>query len=207
MKFETHCQKAIDILKATLIELDNISPEDDDEAEAISRMIVARTKKLEAVKEAYRTGEVSDLAKEVLRTYTGYKEEKEMNHIVVNKDVFESCCRRAIKNIFTEFEESDYTNTDLFLYSKIISDKIQEYRGHRSSIEGQIIDLIKNYSDKNWIGTEPVDIKLIEDSIKFIENQQEKLYDILKRYERGKDLTTAEYVTLQECQPFWGYTT
>ena len=130
-----------------------------------------------------------------------------MKHIVTNKDVFDGCCYRAIKNISNAFKESNYTDDDLYLYSQSISDELQKYKGHRAPIDGHIVDLVKKYSKKNWVGTELVDLKLIEDSIIFIERQQDKLYDILRKYERGIELTTSEYVTLQECNPFWGYTT
>lgn len=130
-----------------------------------------------------------------------------MKHIVINKDVFDSCCYRAIKNLSNAFKESNYTDDDLYLYSRSISDALEKYKGHRAPIDGRVVDLVKKYSKHNYVGTLLVDLKLIEDSIKFIEEQQDRLYDILRKYEHGVELTTSEYVTLQECNPFWGYTT
>lgn len=127
-----------------------------------------------------------------------------MKHIVVNKDVFEGCCYRALNNIYDAFKKSNGTDIDLCLYSQSISDAQEKYEGHRTPIDGHVVDLIKKYSKNVWVGTDLVDLKLIEDSIEFIEKQQDRLYDILKKYERGAELTTAEYITLQECQPFWG---
>ena len=130
-----------------------------------------------------------------------------MKHIVTNKDVFDGRCYYATKNLSNAFKESNYTDDDLYLYSQLISDALEKYKGHRAPIDGHIVDLVKKYSKHNWVGTELVDLRLIESSIEFIEKQQDRLYDILKKYERGIELTTSEYVTLQECQPFWGYTT
>lgn len=126
-----------------------------------------------------------------------------MKHIVVNKDVFENHCRLALRYICEEVTDTDESYR---LFEKI-SNAHKEYKGYRASIDEYIVDLIKKYSKSNWVGTELVDHKPIEDSIEFIEKQQDRLYDILKKYEHGVELTTADYITLQECQPFWGYNT
>ena len=210
MEFETKCLETLDKIIKEIEELSSMSPEDDIKAESITGMIDSRKRWFVVVCDAYVTHEISDLAKEVLRVYTGYRvewENCEMKHIVTNKDVFDGCCYRAIKNISNAFKESNYTDDDLYLHSQSISDAFEKYKGHRAPIDGHVVDLIKKHSKKNWAGTELVDLKLIEDSIEFIERQQDKLYDILRKYERGIEFTTSEYVTLQECNPFWGYTT
>lgn len=210
MEFETKCLETLDKIMAEIEELSSMSPEDDAEAEAITGMIDSRKNWFAVVCDAYVTHKTSDLAKEVLRVYTSYKVEQEshkMKHIVINKDVFDSRCYHAIKNLSDVFKESNYTDNDLYWYSQAISDELQKYKGHRAPVDGRIVDLVKKYSKRNWVGTELVDLKLIEDSIEFIERQQGRLYDILKKYERGIELTTAEYITLQECRPFWGYAT
>lgn len=126
-----------------------------------------------------------------------------MKHIVISKDIFENRCRIALEHICKDVKDVGESYT---MFQKV-TDALEKYKGRRAPIDGYIVDLVKKYSNSDCVGTEIVDLKLIEDSIEFIERQQDKLYDILKKYERGADLTISEYVTLQECRPFWGYTT
>lgn len=208
MEFETKCLETLDKITAEIEELSSMSPEDDAEAEAITGMIDSRKKWFSIICDAYVTREVSYDAKELLRIYTGYEQENhKMKHIVTNKEVFDSRCSCAIENLADALRKSEYTDKDLYSYMQSISNELQKYKGHRAPIDGRIVDLVKKYSKRNWVGTELVDLKLIEDSIEFIERQQNRLYAILKKYERGIELTTAEYITLQECRPFWGYAT
>nr|DAF57551.1 MAG TPA: hypothetical protein [Myoviridae sp. ctqfO1] len=206
MEFETKCLETLDKIMAEIEELSSMSPEDDAEAESITGMIDSRKKWFATVCDAYITQEVSYNAKELLRIYTGYRVEDGANimkHIVTNKDIFENCCNYALDRICKDVKDAG----ESFSMFQQVTDALQKYKGHRAPISGYIVDLIKKYSKSNYVGTEPVNLKLIENSIEFIENQQNRLYDILKKYEQGKELTTAEYVTLQECNPFWGYAT
>ena len=206
MEFETKCLETLDKITAEIDELSSMSPEDDAEAEAITGMINSRKKWFSTVCDAYVTREVSYNAKELLRIYTGYRVEDGANimkHIVINKDIFENCCNYALERICKDVKDVG----ESFSMFQQVTDALQKYKGHRAPIDSYIVDLVKRYSKKNWIGTGLVDLNLIEDSIKHIEKQQDRLYDILKKYERGVKLTTAEYVTLQECNPFWGYAT
>lgn len=204
MEFETKCLETLDKIMAEIEELSSMSPEDDAEAEAITGMINSRKKWFSTVCDAYVTREVSYDAKELLRIYTGYRVETNiMKHIVVNKDIFEHKCDYALERICKDVKDAG----ESFSMFQQVTDELQKYKGHRAPISGHIVDLVRKYSKSNYVGTELVDLKLIEDSISFIENQQDRLYDILKKYEQGKELTTAEYITLQECNPFWGYDT
>ena len=206
MEFETKCLETLDKIMAEIDELSSMSPEDDAEAESITGMINSRKKWFSTVCDAYVTHEVSYNAKELLRIYTGYRVEDEtkiMKHIVTNKDIFEHKCDYALERICKDVKDVG----ESFSMFQQVTDELQKYKGHRAPISGYIVDLVKKYSKSNYVGTELVDLKLIEDSIRFIENQQDRLYDILKKYEQGKELTTADYTTLQECQPFWGYAT
>lgn len=172
--------------------------------EALDKITNTRKKKIDAVCKAYIAHKVSDLAKEVLRTYTVYEQEnREMKHIVINKDVFENTCDYALERICKDVKDAG----ESYVLFKNVTDALQKYKRHRAPIDGHIVDLIKKYSTNTWVGTVLVDINLIEDSINHIEEQQDKLYDILRKYEQGKELKTSEYVTLQECQPFCGCAT
>lgn len=206
MEFETKCLETLDKIVKEIEELSSMSPEDDAEAEAITGMIDSRKKWFSIICDAYVTREVSYDAKELLRIYTGYRVEDDANimkHIVINKDIFESRCDYALERICKDVKDA----SESFSMFQQVTDALQKYKGHRAPIDGHIVDLIKKYSESNWVGTGLVDLNLIEDSIKHIESQQDRLYDILKKYEHGIELTTSEYVTLQECNPFWGYAT
>ena len=206
MEFATKCLETIDKIIKEIEELNCISTEDDIKTESITGMIDSRKRWLYIICDAYVTREVSYDAKELLRIYTGYRVEDDANimkHIVINKDIFENCCDYALERICKDVKDAG----ESFSMFQQVTDALQKYRGHRAPIDGHIVDLIKKYSKSNWVGTGLVDLNLIEDSIKHIENQQDRLYDILKKYERGIELTTAEYITLQECNPFWGYDT
>ena len=206
MEFEKKCLETLDKIIAEIDELSSMSPEDDAEAEAITGMIDSRKNWFSTVCDAYITREVSYDAKELLRIYTGYRVEDGANimkHIVTNKDIFERRCDYALERICKDVKDAG----ESFTMFQQVTDELQKYKGHRAPIDSYIVDLVKKYSKKDWVGTGLVDLNLIEDSIKHIEKQQDRLYEILKKYEQGKELTTADYATLQECQPFWGYNT
>ena len=125
-----------------------------------------------------------------------------MKHIVINKDIFESNCDCALKCICKEVEDAG----ESYLLFQKVTGALQEYKKHRAPIDGHVVDIIKEYSNNIWIGTGLVDINLIDDSVKHIEKQQNKIYDVLRKYKQGKELTTSDYVTILECNPFWGRT-
>lgn len=183
-KFETYCQKAIDILNAKLAHLNAVSPENDGEAESLNRMIVDRTKKLEAVKEAYVTGKASDLAKEVLHAYTEYGENK--TYLITDKHRFEYCCSRV------KYFPKENWHVDLVSYVLSKTDRLPV-------VGNEIISIFKDYGMTSF-GAKEVNTEFVGNTIKKMEHRLNVLYDIYDVVKHEKSLVFEEYKLLERCQ-------